>query len=110
MASENTHCDDCNMTFKTFLQLQKHKEKFCIGASVGDPTTLAPSGPPGQIPRIQINSRAQESPVHGARVSSFSQIRKCFANRLIENENTSWKVTPLKVLPCKSSKFLEFVD
>ncbi|XP_064626695.1 uncharacterized protein LOC135487166 isoform X4 [Lineus longissimus] len=34
-------CEDCNMTFKTGAQLTKHKEKFCIGGSLGDPNVLA---------------------------------------------------------------------
>ena len=43
MASEDTlpwKCYDCNMTFNSGDQLRKHKHKFCVGGSLGDPNLL----------------------------------------------------------------------
>ncbi|XP_076083618.1 uncharacterized protein LOC143054468 isoform X2 [Mytilus galloprovincialis] len=33
-------CSDCHMTFGTVGLLQKHKRKFCVGGSLGDPDNL----------------------------------------------------------------------
>ncbi|XP_077306927.1 coiled-coil domain-containing protein 17 isoform X1 [Lithobates pipiens] len=33
-------CHNCNMTFRTRSLLEKHREKFCIGSQIGDPTVL----------------------------------------------------------------------
>ncbi|XP_043942783.1 coiled-coil domain-containing protein 17 [Protopterus annectens] len=34
------HCQHCNMTFRSLDLLDKHKEKFCIGSEIGDPSAL----------------------------------------------------------------------
>ncbi|XP_063795456.1 uncharacterized protein LOC134957448 isoform X2 [Pseudophryne corroboree] len=34
-------CHNCNMIFRSFPLLEKHKEKFCIGSQIGDPTVLS---------------------------------------------------------------------
>ncbi|XP_026789426.3 coiled-coil domain-containing protein 17 [Pangasianodon hypophthalmus] len=33
-------CPDCNMAFRSFDLLDKHKSRFCIGSAIGDPTVL----------------------------------------------------------------------
>lgn len=33
-------CTECHMTFGTVGLLQKHKRKFCVGGSLGDPDNL----------------------------------------------------------------------
>lgn len=33
-------CRDCNMVFRSFGLLDKHKSRFCIGSAIGDPTVL----------------------------------------------------------------------
>ncbi|XP_060723526.1 coiled-coil domain-containing protein 17 [Tachysurus vachellii] len=33
-------CHDCNMVFRSFGLLDKHKSRFCIGSAIGDPTAL----------------------------------------------------------------------
>ncbi|XP_056389055.1 coiled-coil domain-containing protein 17 isoform X2 [Hyla sarda] len=35
-------CHNCNMVFRSLLLLEKHREKFCIGSQIGDPTVLGP--------------------------------------------------------------------
>ncbi|XP_022315185.2 uncharacterized protein LOC111119376 isoform X3 [Crassostrea virginica] len=40
MADGTYRCHDCHMTFGTLSLLQKHKQKFCVGGSVGDPDSL----------------------------------------------------------------------
>ncbi|KAL3869334.1 hypothetical protein ACJMK2_042028 [Sinanodonta woodiana] len=40
MAGGTYQCSDCHMTFNTPMLLQKHKAKFCVGASFGDPDDL----------------------------------------------------------------------
>ncbi|XP_075037752.1 coiled-coil domain-containing protein 17 [Mixophyes fleayi] len=34
-------CHNCNMIFRSYPLLDKHKEKFCIGSQIGDPTILS---------------------------------------------------------------------
>ncbi|XP_073499706.1 coiled-coil domain-containing protein 17 isoform X2 [Phyllobates terribilis] len=34
-------CHNCNMAFRSFSLLEKHREKFCIGSQIGDPTVLS---------------------------------------------------------------------
>ncbi|XP_078418033.1 coiled-coil domain-containing protein 17 [Cetorhinus maximus] len=38
----NFHCHNCNMNFRSLALLEKHKDKFCIGSYVGDPSLLNP--------------------------------------------------------------------
>ncbi|XP_040264098.1 coiled-coil domain-containing protein 17 [Bufo bufo] len=48
MADLGSHrCHNCNMVFRTFSLLEKHREKFCIGSQIGDPSALSTrySGP-----------------------------------------------------------------
>ncbi|KAM5148157.1 LOW QUALITY PROTEIN: coiled-coil domain-containing protein 17 [Mantella aurantiaca] len=33
-------CHDCKMTFRSRLMLEKHREKFCVGSQIGDPSVL----------------------------------------------------------------------
>ncbi|KAM9482376.1 coiled-coil domain-containing protein 17 [Clarias gariepinus] len=33
-------CPDCNMVFRSFGLLEKHKSRFCIGSAIGDPREL----------------------------------------------------------------------
>ncbi|XP_039591041.1 uncharacterized protein LOC120514622 isoform X1 [Polypterus senegalus] len=33
-------CSNCSMTFRSLSLLDKHREKFCIGSDIGDPTVL----------------------------------------------------------------------
>lgn len=33
-------CRDCNMVFRSFGLLDKHKSRFCIGSAIGDPIVL----------------------------------------------------------------------
>ncbi|XP_040190306.1 coiled-coil domain-containing protein 17-like [Rana temporaria] len=41
MADLGSHrCHNCNMTFRSRSLLEKHREKFCIGSQIGDPTVL----------------------------------------------------------------------
>ncbi|XP_069798466.1 coiled-coil domain-containing protein 17 [Narcine bancroftii] len=40
MDSGNFHCHSCNMNFRSLGLLEKHKDKFCIGNYVGDPSLL----------------------------------------------------------------------
>ncbi|XP_061197713.1 uncharacterized protein LOC133205832 isoform X2 [Saccostrea echinata] len=40
MADGSYKCHDCHMTFGSLNLLQKHKQKFCVGGSVGDPDSL----------------------------------------------------------------------
>ncbi|KAG8437039.1 hypothetical protein GDO86_007935 [Hymenochirus boettgeri] len=38
---EYYHCHNCNMGFRSYKLLEKHKEKFCIGSNIGDSTILS---------------------------------------------------------------------
>ncbi|KAM4722943.1 LOW QUALITY PROTEIN: coiled-coil domain-containing protein 17 [Rhinophrynus dorsalis] len=41
MADLGSHrCHNCNMEFRSHSLLEKHREKFCIGSHIGDPTVL----------------------------------------------------------------------
>ncbi|KAM9324631.1 coiled-coil domain-containing protein 17 [Gastrophryne carolinensis] len=41
MADLGSHrCHNCNMSFRSYALLEKHREKFCIGSQIGDPTVL----------------------------------------------------------------------
>ncbi|KAG9482873.1 hypothetical protein GDO78_009045 [Eleutherodactylus coqui] len=43
MADLGAHrCRSCNMVFRSASLLEKHREKFCIGSQIGDPTILGP--------------------------------------------------------------------
>ncbi|XP_063283222.1 coiled-coil domain-containing protein 17 [Pelobates fuscus] len=37
----NHRCHNCNMVFRSYPLLEKHKEKFCLGSHIGDPTLLS---------------------------------------------------------------------
>ncbi|XP_075688731.1 coiled-coil domain-containing protein 17 isoform X2 [Rhinoderma darwinii] len=48
-------CHDCNMVFRSFPLLEKHREKFCIGSQIGDPTALISRyGGPGTRTRLSL--------------------------------------------------------
>ncbi|KAL7891287.1 hypothetical protein AOLI_G00007630 [Acnodon oligacanthus] len=40
---EEFSCRNCNMTFRSFGLLDKHKTRFCIGSEIGDPVKLRTS-------------------------------------------------------------------
>ncbi|KAL6458105.1 hypothetical protein MHYP_G00333350 [Metynnis hypsauchen] len=40
---EEFNCRNCNMTFRSFGLLDKHKTRFCIGSEIGDPVKLRTS-------------------------------------------------------------------
>ncbi|XP_075177287.1 coiled-coil domain-containing protein 17 [Anomaloglossus baeobatrachus] len=54
MADLGSHrCRSCNMLFRSFALLEKHKEKFCIGSQIGDPSVLSSRYPgPGAPTRL----------------------------------------------------------
>lgn len=53
MADGTYRCHDCHMTFGTLNLLQKHKQKFCVGGSVGDPDSL----------RLRKGLRSDDDPI-----------------------------------------------
>lgn len=53
MADGTYKCHDCHMTFGTLNLLQKHKQKFCVGGSVGDPDSL----------RLRKGLRSDDDPI-----------------------------------------------
>ncbi|XP_068095596.1 coiled-coil domain-containing protein 17 isoform X2 [Hyperolius riggenbachi] len=61
-------CHNCNMAFRSYPLLEKHREKFCIGSKIGDPTVLS-SGAFTHLPDAQdlktrdsvVRLRARES-------------------------------------------------
>ncbi|KAM8930526.1 coiled-coil domain-containing protein 17 [Pelodytes ibericus] len=62
-------CLNCNMAFRSYSLLEKHKEKFCIGSHVANPTTLSSHYLPARgVPRMA------ESPDIRAR-DSFARLR-----------------------------------
>lgn len=40
MSHYTLKCRDCNMTFTSPALLKKHKSKFCVGGTLGDPEEL----------------------------------------------------------------------
>ncbi|CAJ0953859.1 unnamed protein product [Ranitomeya imitator] len=53
-------CHNCHMAFRSFSLLEKHREKFCIGSQIGDPTVLS-SRYPGMAAHPRL-SAAREFP------------------------------------------------
>ncbi|XP_072366918.1 coiled-coil domain-containing protein 17 isoform X2 [Scyliorhinus torazame] len=64
----NFRCHFCNMNFRSLALLEKHKDKFCIGSYVGDPSLLnpelrdcLPKNPGNGINRWRINEPKETS-------------------------------------------------
>lgn len=59
-------CHDCNMAFRSFGLLDKHKSRFCIGSAVGDPTVLkrgrAEISEPEKVALRALNPRKTKTP------------------------------------------------
>ncbi|XP_075142233.1 coiled-coil domain-containing protein 17 [Leptodactylus fuscus] len=67
MADLSGHrCHNCNMVFRSLLLLEKHREKFCIGSQIGDPTVLGPhylgTGPHTRLLGAREYPRLAETP------------------------------------------------
>ncbi|XP_038650103.1 coiled-coil domain-containing protein 17 [Scyliorhinus canicula] len=64
----NFRCHFCHMNFRSLALLEKHKDKFCIGSYVGDPSLLnpelrdcLPKDPGNGINRWRINEPKETS-------------------------------------------------
>lgn len=62
--SENFHCHNCSMSFRSLGLLEKHKDKFCIGSCFGD-SSLLKENPRSRLPKN-----------HGIRVNRINEATK----------------------------------
>ncbi|KAK3090147.1 hypothetical protein FSP39_009490 [Pinctada imbricata] len=68
--SDSYRCHDCHMSFGTIQLLQKHKQKFCVGGSVGDPDSLL----------LRRGLRSADEPV-GRSVSPDDRVKQLLAHK-----------------------------
>ncbi|XP_072276736.1 coiled-coil domain-containing protein 17, partial [Pyxicephalus adspersus] len=80
-------CHKCNMIFRSYPMLEKHREKFCIGSQIGDPTVLGSRyvGPRDRTPLLGREvPRQAETPDFKTR-ESIARLR-ARENRLNDRE------------------------
>ncbi|OCU00881.1 coiled-coil domain-containing protein 17 [Xenopus laevis] len=90
-------CPSCNMTFKSSLLLEKHREKFCIGGDIG--RARQTQTPEEMVNRLYLRRKPEEQPkFHKISETPKEKTTKVNENPTVESSRTKDHEAQLRYL------------